>query len=124
LLEAVANVNGLQLLQAEDRKELVAALEQLERSAPRIHVSFAIEATPAFTAKIVGWLRANIDPRVLLEVGLQPSIAAGCVLRTNNKVFDFSLRQHFAEAQGLLSASLTATTSESTQVAVPEAPHE
>jgi F0F1-type ATP synthase delta subunit len=40
------------------------------------------------------WLRKEIDPRIIIHVGLQPTIAAGIVLRTPNKQFDFSLRRH------------------------------
>jgi hypothetical protein len=31
----------------------------------------------------------------LVRVGLQPNIGAGCVVRTTNKSFDFSLRRFF-----------------------------
>jgi len=39
---------------------------------------------------------------------LQPTIAAGCIVRTPNKVFDFSLRERFADAEGLLLQALDA----------------
>jgi F0F1-type ATP synthase delta subunit len=50
----------------------------------------------------VTWLRANIHPQALVQVGLQPNIAAGCVVRTANKQFDLSLRQSFAKHKDLL----------------------
>jgi F0F1-type ATP synthase delta subunit len=43
--------------------------------------------------KIVTWWRENIDPFVLVEIGLQPNIAAGCLVRTSNRQYDFSLRR-------------------------------
>lgn len=106
LLEAVATDNALQLLQPEHRAQISQFLEYIEKEAPNLHMSFAADPSSAFTAKIVAWLRANIHPHALLEVGLQPTIAAGCVVRTNNKVFDFSLRDRFANATGLLVSSL------------------
>jgi hypothetical protein len=57
-------------------------------------------------AKLVGWFRANVHPHVLVQVGLQPNIAAGCVVRTTNKVFDLSLRNHFAQNQQVLIESM------------------
>jgi hypothetical protein len=69
-------------------------------------MSFATDPSSAFTAKIVTWLRASIAPNVLLEVGLQPTIAAGCIVRTTNKIFDLSLRQHFADAESVLLEAL------------------
>jgi hypothetical protein len=106
LLESLATDNGLQLLKPEDRQRAADFLDAIEPSAPRIHMSFAIESSGPFNAKVTEWLRANIDPYVLLETGLQPTIAAGCIVRTTNKVFDFSLRHRFAEAQVLLVQSL------------------
>jgi hypothetical protein len=36
------------------------------------------------------------------QVGLQPTIAAGCVVRTSNKVFDMSLKEHLTEQEQYL----------------------
>jgi F0F1-type ATP synthase delta subunit len=69
-------------------------------------MSFAADPSASFSAKIVGWLRANIHPLSLLEIGLQPTIAAGCIVRTTNKVFDLSLRNRFSEHTELLLKSL------------------
>jgi len=106
LLDALATDNGRNLLQATDRRELHQFLDHVTRSAPTIHISFASDPSSAFTAKLVSWLRANIHPAVLLQTGLQPTIAAGCILRTANKSFDFSLRERFTEQRDLLLEAL------------------
>lgn len=108
LLEALAAENKLQLLEPDHRKQLKAFLEHAETKAPNLHISFAADPSSAFTAKVVTWLRTNIHPHTLLEVGLQPTIAAGCIVRTTNKVFDFSLREQFKDAGTLLSKALQA----------------
>lgn len=108
LLEALATDNNLQLLQADHRMQIKGFLDYAESKAPNLHISFAVDPSSAFTAKIVTWLRANIHPHTLLEVGLQPTIAAGCIVRTTNKIFDFSLRERFKNAGGLLSSALQA----------------
>ena len=59
-----------------------------------MHISFAAEPSVKALETILVWLRDNIHPKVLLQVGLQPAVAAGCVLRTPNKVFDMSLRAY------------------------------
>jgi hypothetical protein len=115
LLEALATENNLQLLQPEHRQELRRLLQTVTKDAPSLHISFAADPSSAFTAKMVTWLRANIHPWALMEVGLQPTIAAGCVVRTSNKVFDFSLREHFTKADDALLAALE-------KVAAEEAP--
>jgi F0F1-type ATP synthase delta subunit len=106
LLDALATDNRLNLLQPEHRKQMKAFLVDTERHAPTIHISFATDPSSAFTVKIVTWLRTSIAPNVLLEVGLQPTIAAGCIVRTTNKIFDLSLRQHFADAESVLLEAL------------------
>lgn len=106
LLDALAEDNHLNLLQPADRKKLQEFLRHVEHEAPIIHMSFATDPSSAVTAKLVSWLRTNIDPSVLLDIGLQPTIAAGCVVRTNNKIFDLSLRERFKDAQGLLLLAL------------------
>ena len=102
LLDACVEDNHLNLVMPEDRQRLTEFLRKIASTAPTIHVSFAADPSSAFTAKIVAWLRGNIHPQALLQLGLQPNIAAGCIVRTNNKVFDFSLRKHFDTRRDLL----------------------
>jgi F0F1-type ATP synthase delta subunit len=106
MLDALAAENSFDLLKGAHRTQMMTFLQQVEQTSPSIHMSFAADPSAAFTAKIVGWLRANIDPLVLLQIGLQPTLAAGCVVRTNNKIFDMSLRQRFADQRQLLIANL------------------
>lgn len=102
LLNALATENHKDLLKADDRAALAVFLQQVITYAPTLHISFATDPSAAFTAKIVGWLRSNIHPLVLVQLGLQPSIAAGCVVRTTNKVFDLSLRDRFSQQKSVL----------------------
>lgn len=106
LLDSLAGENKINLLQESDRRRLGMLLDNLEKTAPVMHISFASDPSSAFVAKLVAWLRANIHPLVLLKVGLQPSIAAGCVVRTTNKSFDLSLRQKLAEQRPKLISAL------------------
>jgi F0F1-type ATP synthase delta subunit len=102
LLDETAKENKYNLLEDERRKVLKQQLELVIGKAPQIHVSFAAEPSPKALEKILIWFRTNIHPQVLLQVGLQPSIAAGCVVRTANRVFDMSLREHLNEQQKYL----------------------
>lgn len=110
LLDATAGENHLNLLQPSDREQLAKALDATLQKAPVIHLSFASDPSAVFLERIVTWLRENIHPLALIRLGLQPSIAAGCVLRTANKSFDFSLRHRFYEERALLLHSLDAQT--------------
>lgn len=105
-LDAVASNNGLNLLQADDRQKINSFLNDIYKHAPVIHISFASDPSTTFTAKIVAWLRSNVHPHALLHVGLQPAITAGCVVRTANKSFDFSLRHYLIDQRSKLVEAL------------------
>lgn len=94
MLDEVVHVNKLDLSRDGDLTRLQGFLQELKRHAPTIHMSFATVPTGVFTTKIVEWLRDEVHPLMLLDIGLQPSIAAGCVIRTTNKYIDCSMRQH------------------------------
>lgn len=101
-LEELAHLNGIKLTDESQREQLIKLLQAFEEHATRIHMSVAVEPSARFTRQIIVWLRTNINPAVLLEIGLQPTLAAGCLIRTPNRVFDMSLRHRFSEQRGLL----------------------
>jgi len=107
MLDDVVSANQLNLLQETDRQLLIGFLKNVQLKSPVVHMSFAAEPSSAFTAKIVQWMRQNIHPLLLVQVGLQPSIAAGCTVRTTNKVLDFSLRQHLLRNRQMLVDAIT-----------------
>lgn len=91
LLNRTAQANGYRLLERPHRRHLSEQLTKIRDHAPLLHISFAAEPSPKVTETLLGWLRSNVHRYALLQIGLQPSIAAGCVLRTPNKIFDMSL---------------------------------
>ncbi len=106
LLDQTVELNKLNLLHESDRQTLSQSLETIKQSAPLLHISFSTDPSSTFLEKLMGWLRREIHPSLLVTVGLQPNIGAGCVIRGTNHYFDFSLRQHFAAQRELLMASL------------------
>lgn len=106
MLESLAEHNAADLMQQADRDRLEAFLKALQQHAPTIHISFAAEPSAVFTQKVLTWLRGNISSYILLQIGLQPTIAAGCVVRTTNKIFDMSLRQYLSDSRHLLVEAL------------------
>src|SRR5688572_11970854 len=95
LLTEIAEANQRNLLHADNRQQLMADLTELQAAAPTLHLSFNADPSAAFMQKLTTWLRQEIHPHALVRTGLLPSIGAGCVLRTTNKVFDFSLKNKF-----------------------------
>ncbi|MBC7707629.1 hypothetical protein H7Y63_00180 [Polaromonas sp.] len=105
LLEAIIDSNKLDLLVPAQRKQLLDFLAQIRAHAPVLHISFSADPAASFIEKLMTWLRQEISPQVLLTVGLQPNIGAGCLVRSTNKFYDFSLRQNFTKNRELLMAS-------------------
>lgn len=106
LFAAICADNKLNLLQPTDRANLKVFLSAIRDKAPVLHVSFNTDPSPLLIQRLVTWMRQNLHHYVLLQVGLNPTIGAGCVVRTTNKVFDFSLRQRFIDKRGLLMEKL------------------
>jgi hypothetical protein len=111
-LDAIITVYEVNLLQASDRTKLLRVLDHIRLTSPQIHISLAADPSAAFTDKITSWLRQNVHPQLLVKIGLEPSIGAGCIVRTTNKQFDFSLRQRFVDSRKLLIQKIQETVAE------------
>ncbi len=105
-LDSLAQANSLNLVHAEHRTHIKEFLTKLKASAPVVHISFPAEASAPFVARILEWFRTQVHPHIVLHIGLQPDLAAGCQVRTTNKLFDFSLRKKFEQSKQKLMQSL------------------
>lgn len=104
-LKALAELNGVDIANPLHRKHLSDQLSDVADNAPVLHFSFAATPPADFTSKIVIWLRSNIHPLALMQIGLQPSVAAGFVLKTPGHFYDFSIRKHLdAQKPALIEA--------------------
>lgn len=109
MLDEVVSFNKLNLLLEADRATLKTFLTTIRTRAPRLHISFSADPSPLFIEKLMTWLRREVHPVVLITIGLQPSIGAGCVVRSTNKYFDLSLGKDFEDKRDLLMAKLRET---------------
>ena len=80
LLEGLAEANGFSLLDTVHRKHLIGKLRNLKLKVKKVHISFAVEPSPRVIRKIVLWMRENIHPQVVVEIGVQPTISVGCIV--------------------------------------------
>lgn len=97
IMEDLLNYNNLNLLKNEDRVKLKLILQTVRNQAPVLHFSFSTEPSRRFLEKLTAWLRQEVNPLAMIQVGLQPNIGAGFTLRTVNHFFDFSLKKHLEE---------------------------
>ncbi len=106
MMDDLCRENNVNLLDQDHRTQLGVRLKNLYDHAPRVHASFAVEPNPRALEKILVWLRSNVHPQTLINTGIQPNIAAGCKLRTANKVFDMSLRANLEKQSQYLAQLL------------------
>jgi hypothetical protein len=106
LLDRLVELNQLNILNPDERQQLKAFLIAIKEQAPILHISFSADPSATFLDKLMVWLRQEIHPAVLVNVGLQPNIGAGCIVRTANHQLDFSLRQSFIKNRELLISQL------------------
>ncbi len=106
LFDEVVAINKLNMLQQADRQLLMRFLVAVRSTAPTLHISFSTDPSPMFQQRLITWIRQQIHPLVLLQIGLHPNIGAGCVVRTTNKYHDFSLRTRFSAQKELLISKL------------------
>lgn len=106
ILDETIQLNSLNMLVTSDRDSLYSFLKSVYAEAPIIHMSFGADPSPLFTMRLISWLRQEIHPLVLLQIGLQMNLGAGCVVRTTNHQFDFSLRNRFKESRSVLVAKI------------------
>ena len=92
-------LNQINLNEKNVPQKLIAQLDEALRKVILFHMSFATEPTDEVTQKLVAWFRKEINPTILLNIGVQPTISVGAVLRTQSKLYDFSLRKHLQNSQ-------------------------
>lgn len=96
-LRSLAVANQVDLRTPKACEQLLEKVDILKETAPSVHISFPTEPSPEVLERLIVWFRDEIDPYIVIQVGLQPTIAAGVVVRTPNHQFDFSLRKHLYE---------------------------
>lgn len=102
IFDEIIAMNKLNMLKEMDRKKLFQFLQAIRTTAPILHMGFSSDPSPFFQQRLTTWIRQQIHPYVLLQIGLQPNIGAGCVVRSTNKFYDFSLRERFKSQRMLL----------------------
>jgi hypothetical protein len=75
----------------ESLEELVAQLKSLKL--PEVHIMLAALPNRAQREALVSWFRNNATPHLLLSFVADRNLGGGIVVRTPNRVFDFSWKQ-------------------------------
>lgn len=106
-LRQLAVDNQIDIRQQDKCKKLIEDLELVKSKATSVHISFSVEPSKEVLDRLVGWFRREVDQNTVISVGLQPTIAAGVIVRTPNHQFDFSLRKHLEANKDKLNEAIS-----------------
>lgn len=120
LAELVA-VNKLDV-SLDTLESLKSWLEHLNDHAPVVRFTFASDPTPEFLGGIVNWLRTASGQFVLVRYGIQPTIAAGCLMYTPARMYDFSLRNQLLRSDEVFLGALKKAIPQEADQPVPQPP--
>jgi len=101
-LRDFVELNKVDLADDQARMLLKEQMKVMKDKAPIIHMTFAVEADPKSLTQLMEYIRAELHPQALLQVGLQPALIGGVYMRTPNHVHDFSLRARFAQSRSVI----------------------
>ncbi|HUC86933.1 MAG TPA: F0F1 ATP synthase subunit delta [Candidatus Saccharimonadales bacterium] len=88
----------IELLVADKRADaaaieaLATELEAMLAHGARVTITLAALASRALRTELVEWMRMNLKANLLVDFHVNPDIAGGIVIRTTNRVYDFSFR--------------------------------
>lgn len=71
-------------------EEVYKFLKKAHDTGPRLHLTLATLPNETFKRDMVAWARQNIDELALVSFNYDRSIVGGVIVRTRNKIFDFS----------------------------------
>ncbi len=74
--------------------ELVLASRQLQT----LSLTVPVALTRADVEAIGRWAHEHVDPRLLIDIDIDPSIAVGCRIGWSNRLYDFSF-EHYLTVQ-------------------------
>lgn len=106
ILGELLHLSGLQQTEA-DLAQVKLSLGALREHAPVVRLSFASEPSHEVVVKLAEWFRRQVDARIFLQIGVQPSIAGGVVVHTDKRRYDLSLRQELLSKNELFIKALT-----------------
>ena len=108
ILSDVLVLNQIEIRDERQRKQLMEVLNKVKDTAPSMQITFASNPEPEITHQLVEWIRVNLHPVALVTVGLQPGLVGGCVVRTPDHIYDFSLRRQFRQNVPMLAEEIRA----------------
>ena len=85
-----------------DLKEISKIINNVKTQAVQLEFIVAAWPTEVFLEQLATWLRAEIHPHSFIRVTVRRGIAGGCVLKSANRIYDWSFRTRITESKGYI----------------------
>jgi len=73
--------------------ELIAWLEAILESSPRITITLAAPPGTKLKTTLIDWCRTNLSPGILVDFRFNSTLLGGMVVRLGSRVYDWSFRR-------------------------------
>lgn len=83
-------------------KMIVEYLEDIIKNPIELFVSFAQSPDEEFVVELTDWARVNIRKNILLNISIDPMLTGGMVIRTPQRIYDFSWNNSLNSRRDLL----------------------
>jgi len=107
-LAAFLDANPVDLENSSARSTYIKQLRLLKSNVRVMNMTFAVPADPESLQKLSAWIRESVHPQTVIDAHFQPALVAGAYLRSQNHVFDFSVRNALKAKRGELKNELGA----------------
>jgi ATP synthase delta (OSCP) subunit. len=107
-LQAFLEANTVDLENTGARSAYVKQLRLLKDKVRVMNMTFAVITDPESLQELIVWVRESVHPQTVIEAHLQPALVAGVYLRSQNHVFDLSVRNALKAKRGELEKELGA----------------
>lgn len=87
-------------------KMLIEYLEGIIKDPTEMLISFAQRPDEEFVAELTDWARVNIRGNILLRIKIDPMLTGGIVVRSPQRIYDFSWNNSLSSKRDLLIESV------------------
>lgn len=92
---------------SQDIKMITEYLNRLLDRPVEMEVTFAQEADMDFITEITNWARENVHSNMMLNIKIDPLLTGGFVMRSPQRIYDFSWKNKLDTQRELLARLVT-----------------
>jgi len=92
---------------SKDIESLIAKLKQLKDKSTTVTITLAAIPSPGIKKTLTSWCRDNISDKALINFNFNREILGGMVIKTNNHIYDWSIRRQLIASKDKLAEALS-----------------